>query len=605
MTDSADVIVIGSGAGGSAAAWALAREGVSVLLLEAGPAYDPFSDYRLDRPDWESHHFPAKVSSKGRQTVAPMQKLEPRWRALKSKNRNTGFLNTTDRRANWGYSHVVGLGGSTLHFTGEAHRMHPAAMRMRSDFGVAADWPMDYAELEPFYLEIERLIGVAGPETDPWRPRSAPFPLPTHRFSYATQKIAEGCKTLGHTFVANARAALSQPYDDRPACNYCGQCARGCPRTDKGSVDVTFIPKAVATGKCTIKTEAAVTRILTGTDDRVTGVEYVDKTKAMHKAVARAVVVACGAVETPRLLLNSAGPHAPGGLGNESGRVGKHFMETLYWIASGLHDEPLGSHRGLPADGICWDFNAPDAIPGIVGGFCFGSAVQEADLTGPQSYASRVVPGWGRTHKKRMRELFGRALSVGAIGESLPHPGSYIDLDPEARDAHGLPKARIHAFLDETELSRLAFMAKKTEEVMEASGAGDIFEVYGAYDGFQPTHVFGTCRMGTVPRHRVVPRLARPLRRTGRPALLRHHRQCRRQGERHGELYAHRAGAWRDRDRLDLVRTGHTAAPGVDGRNLSAGPPRLREARLPPAGMEVRLAKRAVAPGGETLRLQL
>lgn len=498
MTDSFDVVVIGSGAGGGAAAWALADRGVSVLLLEAGLAYDPFNDYKLDKPHWEAEHFPAKVPTKKRQTVAPLQKLEKKWQDLRSRNRHTGFYNPSDRRANWGYSHVVGLGGSTLHFTGEAHRINPQAMRMRSRFGVAADWPMDYAELEPYFLEVERLIGVAGPAQSTVHPRSAPFPLRAHRLSYATQKIAEGCRKLGYDFIANARAALSEPYDGRPACNYCGQCTRGCPRTDKGSVDVTFIPKAIETGNCTVRTESTVLRILTGKDDRATGVEYVDQTGALHKAEGRAVIVACGAVETPRLLLASEG------LGNESGHVGKHFMETLYWIASGLHDKPLGSHRGLPADGICWDFNAPDALPDVVGGFRFGSTVQEAGLSGPRAYATRAVGGWGRAHKRAMREKFGRALSVGAIGENLPHPGSFIDLDPAVRDKHGVPKARIHSHLDETELSRLAFMAKTVREVMDASGAGDIFEEYGAYDGFQPTHVFGTCRMGTVPEDSVV-----------------------------------------------------------------------------------------------------
>jgi choline dehydrogenase-like flavoprotein len=494
--DAFDVIVIGSGAGGGTAAWALAERDIAVLLLEAGPSYDPFSDYRLDKPDWETEHFPAKVPTKGRQTMAMMQRLDPKWDDLRSWNRITGRYNPGERRADWGYSHVVGLGGSTLHFTGEAHRMHPEAMQMRSRFGVAADWPMDYAALEPFYLEVERLIGVAGPADDPMRPRSAPFPLPAHPLSYGSQKIAVGCQKLGLSFAANARAALSQPYDGRPACNYCGNCTRGCPRTDKGSVDVTFIPKAVATGNCTIRTEATVLRIETGPDDRVSGVVYIDATGATHMAKGRAVVVACGAVETPRLLLASASPHAPNGLGNETGQVGRHFMETLAWTSSGLHGEALGSHRGLPADGICWDFNAPDAIPNIVGGCRFSAAVHEANLTGPLTYATRTVQGWGRQHKAAMRESFGRALSVGAIGESLPNPQSFIDLDPSSRDKNGIPRARIHSYLDEEELERLSFMAKTSRAILKASGAGDIFEEYGAYDGFQPTHVFGTCRMG-------------------------------------------------------------------------------------------------------------
>jgi choline dehydrogenase-like flavoprotein len=506
MPEAHDVIIVGSGAGGGAAAWALASRGVDVLLLEAGPAYDPFDDYRLDRPDWEHQEFPHKVPTKDRQTIAPLQTLDPQWSDLRSWNKVFGPYTSGDTRVSTGYSHVVGLGGSTLHFTGEAHRMHPQAMAMRSRFGVAADWPVTYDELEPFYAEAERIVGVAGPAGGDGRPGSTPYPLPPHRLSYATQKIASGCEKLGWPFVANVRAALSQRYDGRPDCNYCGNCNRGCPRTDKGSVDVTFIPKARATGHCTIRTECQATRVLAGPDDRVTGVDYIDsKGNGMH-AEGRAVIVACGAVETPRLLLNSAGPHAPQGLANESGQVGRNFMETLYWLSSAMHPERLGSHRGLPADGICWQFNAPDTVPGVIGGFRFGSSTREIGLNGPIAYAQRAIPGWGQAHKAAMRDHFGCGLTVGAVGECLPHEGSFIDLDPTARDAHGQPKARIHSHLGEMELHRLTVMAKTCRDVLTASGAGDVFEEYGAYDIFHPTHVFGTCRMGNDPADSVVDR---------------------------------------------------------------------------------------------------
>jgi choline dehydrogenase-like flavoprotein len=215
-------------------------------------------------------------------------------------------------------------------------------------------------------------------------------------------------------------------------------------------------------------------------------------------------VVACGAVETPRLLLNSAGPHAPDGLANESGLVGRNLMETLHWVSSGLHPEPLGSHRGLPADGVCWDYNAPDAVPGVVGGVRFSPMTIEADFAGPINYARRVVGGWGAAHKAAMREQFGRVLSVGGIGESLPNPGSYIDLDAEEKDAHGMPKARIHSRLAEMEIQRLAFIAKMCRQALEAAGVDKLVEEFGTYDMFNASHVFGTCRMGTDPATSVV-----------------------------------------------------------------------------------------------------
>lgn len=499
-----DVVVIGSGAGGGAMAWALSARGVKVLLLEAGPAYNPDTDYTLHRDDWEQSRFPEKVPVKGRQTFAPLQVLENRWDDLRSWGATMGRYVNADRRQPWAYLHVVGLGGTTLHYTGEAQRLHPAAMKMRSRFGVAADWPLTYAELEPYYAAAEKVIGVAGPQGQTARWRSTPFPLPAHPFNYASQQIARGCHKLGLSYIANSRASLSEPYDGRPPCNYCGNCARGCPVGDKGSVDVTFIAKAKKTGNCDIRTGAQVTRIEAGKNDRVGFVHYVDGDGKPGKIGGRATVVACGAVETPRLLLNSSGRHAPKGLANESGEIGQNFMESIYWMASGLHEVPLGSHRGLPADGICWDYNAPDAIPGVIGGCRFVSAIAEADMIGPWSYATRVVGGWGKEHKRKMRESFGRALTVGAMGESLPNPGSFIDLDPVARDEHGNPKARIHSHLNEGEIKRIEFMATTSRKILKAAGVPTLYEEYGAYDNFNATHVFGTCRMGTDPDTSVV-----------------------------------------------------------------------------------------------------
>jgi choline dehydrogenase-like flavoprotein len=499
-----DVIIIGSGAGGGAAAWALTRRNVRVLVLEAGPSFDPLQDYHLHLNDWEQTGFPDKAGSQGQHSFAPLQELEERWQGLRSWSRNYGLLIEGGRREASGYYHVRGVGGSTLHFTGEAHRLNPAAMKMHSRFGVAADWPFDYDELEPYYCEAERVVGVAGPAGDTVRRRSEPYPLPPHPPGFASQQLGTGLHKLGLNWVANPLAVLSGPYDGRPACNYCSGCTYGCPRLDKGSVDVTFIRKALATGHCTLQSSCAVTRVEPGPDDRVTAVHYIDGKGRAHQLSARAVVIACGAVETPHLLLLSENSNAPNGLANESGQVGRHFMETVSWTSNGLHPEPLGSHRGLPADSICWDYNAPDAIPGVIGGCRFTPSVAESGLHGPVHYAQRVVPGWGRAHKAAMRETFGHVLSVGAIGESLPNPGSFVDLDPAETDAAGLPLARIHSQLQDSELRRMEFMADTARDILRAAGAGEIFEEYGSYDSFRSTHVFGTCRMGDDPLASVV-----------------------------------------------------------------------------------------------------
>lgn len=503
-TKTPGIVIIGSGAGGAAAAWALTRLGMRVLVLEAGPAYDPHSDYRLASPDWERTGFPMKPGAQIPYSVAELQPLAPEYDHLRSWRHQGAQLNPGNRRLAAAYSHVAGTGGSTLHYTGEAHRMHPRAMRLKTDFGVGADWPLSYEELERFYLEAEGVIGVAGPENDPFRPRSAPCPLPEHDLSHASQRLGKAFDTLGLSWTPNNLAVASESIHGRPPCNYCGQCRRGCPRRDKGSADITFLHPARQTGLMALRTGANVTRIEAGPKDRVKGVHYRDGEGQEHFAPAEVVIVACGAVNTPRLLLMSQDSYAPDGLGNEMGQVGKNFMETLAWTSLGLHPDRLDGHRGLPADAICWSFNAPDSIPGVVGGCRFNPAQLEADIAGPLSYATRVTGGWGRKHMRRMRETFGHALGVSAIGECLPNPGSFIDLDPDRKDSAGQPIARIHSHLGEQELKRLDFMANNCREILAAAGVDELFEEYGNYDFFNTTHVFGSCRMGTDPDESVV-----------------------------------------------------------------------------------------------------
>lgn len=504
-----DVVIVGAGAGGAAAAWRLCTQGLRVLVLEAGPAYDPRKDYKLDTEHWETELFPAKPGSAGRYVFAPMQPLEEKYSDLRSWNLVSGRSNPSERRqpSGPGYHHVRGVGGSTLHFTGEAHRLHPQAMQMRSRFGAAADWPMDYATLEPYYTIAEQLIGVAGSNEagalgERWR--SAPYPLPAHALNKGSQRLGQAAAALGLRWSANPRAALSQAYDGRPACNYCGNCNRGCPRTDKGSVDVTFMHHALATGRCEVRSDTSVTRILTAPNGTVREIECVDKLRKRSRIPVKRLILACGAIETPRLLLASANRSAPRGLANASGQVGKNLMESLSWISSGLLEESVDSFKGLPADAICWDYNRPDAIPGVVGGCRFSAAVHEASLVGPINYALRIVPGWGKAHKAAMRKTFGAALSIGAIGEFLPNAGTYVDLDPKARDAHGMPLARIHSQLGEQEILKLQFMAQTCRQILHGAGIRQLAEEYGTYDYFSAAHVFGTCRMGNNPNEAVV-----------------------------------------------------------------------------------------------------
>ena len=372
-----DVVIVGSGAGGGTAAWALSKKGLKVLLLEAGPQYDWQKDYKLHTSQWESP-FPKKNNEKKFYSFASQQKLDIKMKHLRSWNHISGLLNKNEHRVSFGYHHVKGIGGSSLHFTGEAHRLNPKSMKMKSQFGVGADWPISYEDLEPYYQMAEEKVGVAGPAIDPHSPRTLPYSQKPHQLSYASQILKCGFDKLGLDLVENSLAVLSKATNDRPSCNYCGGCLRGCPRSDKGSIDVTYLRSAVKSGNCDIRSGCFAKKIKSNSNDEIEGLYYQDELGLQFVKTPQ-LIISCGAIETPRLLLASADSRSPLGLCNESGQVGKNFMETLLWTSSGLHPKSIGSHRGLPVDSICWNYNAPDSIPGVIGGCRFGPSQAESD----------------------------------------------------------------------------------------------------------------------------------------------------------------------------------------------------------------------------------
>jgi choline dehydrogenase-like flavoprotein len=487
-----DAVVIGSGAGGGPCAYGLAVRGKKVLLLEAGPRYDPYKDYNLDKNDWEIRKFPDR--EKGIYTFGEGQPLKEELDHLRSRNRGEGLVNPTQKRKYLAFFHVKGVGGSTLRYQGEAHRLHPRAFRIRSLYGAGNDWPLSYDDLDPYYEAAEKILGVAGPEADPLRPRKNPLPLPPHRLSYASQIIKGACAKLGMKLVPNTLAILSKMYDERPYCNYCNGCADGCPRKDKGSIDVTFIPKAEATGNCTVQEGAHVFRLLAN-KGKIEEVLYYDNEKTQRSVRAKAVVVACGAIETPRLLLNS-------GIANGSGQVGKNFMETLVWLGTALHPKRTDNYRGMPIDSEVLDHLFPEPGRPFVSGCRLFSVA--GPTNGPLSFAYKYFKGWGKEFQEEMKRYFGHALTVGGVGEFLPNKDTFVTVDERQMDRFGVPAAKIQAYLGENEIKILDFISARCKEILKTAGAGDLIDELSSYDLFMATHVFGTCIMGKDPGSSVV-----------------------------------------------------------------------------------------------------
>ncbi|MCP3998003.1 MAG: GMC family oxidoreductase [bacterium] len=494
-----DVCIVGAGAGGAVAAWALTQRGIRVRLLETGPRFDP-EHYRTHDRDWEVHftRFAEEASAERYSSYESSsgQDLDPRYAHLASNTPSTFVRPRSFRRRRFIYSRAQGVGGSTLHYQGEAHRFPPHSFRMHSERGVAVDWPVTYEMLAPYYERMEVLLGVAGDPNNSFKAARGPYPFPAHPISDASQQVQEAAQRLGWNHLSNPLAVLRRAQNARSACHYCNGCSRGCMVGAKGSVDVAVVPEALRSGKLELVTGFHASRLELDAEGHVTGVIGFDEQGVEQRHRAKAIVLATGAIETPRLLLNSVGPSSPNGVGNEQGQVGLHLMEHLYFRVAAVSDRTF-EPAGLPIDSRIWDFNAGNDE--VAAGFVLGQEV--GNFEGPAGFALEGATGFGSKHREAMRR-FRSGIELMSVAEQLPRTENRVSLSRE-NDSFGSPLAHVDTKLDEADLAILDTMHRKLHELIDAMGNTRKVGQYGAYDAPYATHVAGTCRFGGDPRSSV------------------------------------------------------------------------------------------------------
>lgn len=457
-----DVCIIGCGAGGAVLAKELAEGGLSVIALDEGPRYDPFKDFRNDE-------------------IYAMRLFDKARLVLKGNDPLKLFM-------------VKAVGGGTVHYTAISTRFHPSDFKVRSLDGVAEDWPISYEDLEPYYDKVEKILGVSGSNTNPFDAPRGPYPLPPHEFNVNSRVVAAGAKKLGLHPVPAPLAIISRPYDGRFACNQCGFCFEGCQMTSKSSTDIVYVPKAEARGAVILPNSKAL-RLEVNRKGLVESVVYIDSSGAERRQKAKLFAVACNAVNTPRLLLNSTSPLFPDGLANGSGLVGKHFMHNTIAAVFGRFEQKINSYKGLPQGLIIQDFYETDPRRGFARGY-----TMETFYAGPVALANGFMGNaWG---EELMDFMSGYAYMAALFlnGEDLPDERNRVELDPEARDEHGMPLPRVTYSYGENELKLRAHSIQKAKEIMEAAGA---VKTYGS-PGRGTAHLMGTCRMGLDPKSSVV-----------------------------------------------------------------------------------------------------
>lgn len=488
--DEVDFVIVGSGAAGGVMARELSRNGFSVVVLEQGPWLTE-RDFSHDE-FWGAIHPDKALTNSSKDQPGTKRESE------KDEAQPSGWNN---------YGRVVG--GGTVHFTANYWRFPELEFEQATRFGVpdgssVADWPIRYADLEPYYTKVEWEIGVSGMAGNPFEPpRARPFPLPPLPIKSEGVLLERAAKKLGWHAWPAPMAILSRPYRGRSGCVACGICiGNACEVRAKSSSLVTMIPEAVATQRCEIRPLSYVRRVETSANGRVTGVTYFDADRKEVLQRAKAVVLSANGCETPKLLLMSATSAFPDGLANSSGQVGRNIMFNGSALRDGLFEHEINGWKGAVVSRVIWDtFELPAAL-GIYGGGGFDFRCGYGPLEGGLA-TWPDEPTWGSAWKKRARDYFNNRLSVYGHLSSLPTPGNRMDLDPKLKDAWGLPAPRL-TFTGHPEDTKLGtWFGERGRELLEAAGALSIAGGGGGPDGGGP-HLLGTCRMGNDPRTSVV-----------------------------------------------------------------------------------------------------
>ena len=452
-----DACIVGCGAAGAVLAKELAEGGLDVVVLEAGDWLDSREDFvndelsMLGRLDWDD---PRIVDGDD-----PIP---------------TGRTNTGR-----------GVGGTTLHYTAVAVRLHPDDFRTASMEGVGVDWPFGYDELAPYYAEVERELPVSGPRRSAY-PSGAPYPHGELPWSAKDGVIGAGMAELGLNVEMTPHAIATTNVDGRSACMYYGFCVNGCKSDAKGGTNVTYVPKAVAAG-AEIRPDSFATRIETE-NGRATGVTYLAEGEERFQPAER-VLVSCYAIETPRLLLNS------GNLANSSDQVGRNFMVHSGPVVHGRFDRPLDAFVTPPVGVMTMDPYPTDESRGFQRGFWMNTYARF-----PFSFAESLVGTtpdlWGAELMEVLDEYAHWGL-LATLGEVLPSPENRVTLADE-RDGNGVPVARVTFSYGENDRAIVEAERTLAEDVMGAAGATRVLVSDDTH------HVLGTCRMGSDPETSVV-----------------------------------------------------------------------------------------------------
>jgi len=506
-SDTYDVCVVGSGAGGGMAAHALTKAGARVALLEAGQMWDPVKDGAMLKWPYDS---PRRGASTRERPFGEFDGCIGGWQI-------DGEPYTTAPGTKFDWWRARMLGGRTNHWGRISLRFGPYDFTRKSRDGLGDDWPITYDDVKPWYDETDKLIGIFGSaENLPNEPDGIFHPPPTPRcYELLATKAA---RKLGITVIPSRLSIITKPHNGRAPCHYCGQCNRGCMTASNFSSTNVLIPPAQKTGRLTLITDAMAREVTVGKDGLANGVSYIDKKTGTDKHIsARIVVLAASACETARLLLNSKSSQFPNGLANSSGTVGKYLTDTTGTDVSGfipkMADMPPHNEDGVGGMHIYMPWWLDNTKLDFPRGYHIetygGRGVPSAGfMSGIHRYPGGG--GYGASLKADYRRYYGASIGFSGRGEMIPNDDCYCEIDPAVVDQYGIPVLRFHwkwtdheynqvKHMQETFRAIIAEMGGQVDSPMPTKDQG-----YGIANGGSIIHELGGARMGKDPTTSVV-----------------------------------------------------------------------------------------------------
>ncbi|MDQ3394137.1 MAG: GMC family oxidoreductase [Bacteroidota bacterium] len=506
-----DVVIVGSGAGGGMATYILAKAGLKVCLLEAGPMYDPKKNVTQLKNPWDS---PRRGASTKFRPFGDFDASYWGWDI-----EGEPYTHKDNTKFFWWRSRM--LGGRTNHWGRISLRFGPKDFKGKSNDGLGEDWPIGYDDVKPYYDRLDRLVGIFGSyENLENEPDGVFLPPPKPRLHELMIKNA--ATKSGVKVIPSRLSVLTQKInDERGECFYCGQCNRGCQVYADFSASSVLVNPALKTGNVDLVTNAMAREILTNKDGLATGVSYVDKeTLQEYQVTGKTVILAASACESARLLLNSKSPRHPNGLANDSNVVGKYLHDSTGAGLGGVIPDLFGRKR-YNEDGVggahvyspWWLDNKKLDFPrgyhieysGGMGqpGYGIGFGVENLNGKYVVNGTKKEAGGYGKSLKEDYRFFYGGNVGMVGRGESIALESNYCEIDPTTVDKWGIPVLRFHYKWSQYEINQAKHMNETFKEIMHNMGAVITWggnngpaNNYGLEEPGLIIHEAGTVRMG-------------------------------------------------------------------------------------------------------------